>query len=187
MNEDIQFILDSAKESMDKSIEHLENELAKIRAGRASAGMLEGVYVDYYGTTTPLNQVSNVSTPDARTISIQPWEKAMLDPILRAIQAANLGFNPNNNGTMIMINVPPLTEERRRDLVKKTKAEGENAKVGIRSARKDANEEIKALAKKGLPEDEAKDAETRVQQLTDAYSVKVDKHLEAKEKEIMTV
>lgn len=187
MNEEVQFILDSAKESMDKSISHLEVELAKIRAGRASSNMLDGLYVDYYGANTPLSQVANVNTPDARTLSVQPWEKAMLDPIMKAIQAANLGFNPTNNGTLIIINIPPLTEERRRDLVKRTKGEGEHAKVGIRSARKDANEEIKALAKKVLPEDEAKDAEAKIQQLTDTYSLKVDKMLEQKEKEIMTV
>ena len=184
MSEEIQFILDSMKEQMDKAISHLENELTKIRAGRANPSMLEGIHVDYYGTRTPLHQVSNVNTPDARTLAITPWEKNMLEPIQKAIQAANLGFNPNNNGSMIIINVPALTEERRKDLVKKTKAEGENAKVSIRAARKEANEELKNTK---LPEDEKKSAEEKIQQSTDQYSLKVDKHLEQKEKEIMTV
>lgn len=183
--EEVNFIIDSMKEQMDSSIAHLENELAKIRAGRASASMLDGIFVDYYGTRTPLSQVANVNTPDARTISVQPWEKSMLDPITKAIQAANLGLNPTNNGTLIIMNVPALTEERRKDLVKKTKAEGEHAKVSIRTARKEAIDEVKKLAK--LPEDEKKSAEEEVQKITDQFSIKVDKHLETKEKEIMTV
>ena len=184
MTEEVQFILDSMKEQMEGALVHLENELTKIRAGRASASMIDGLYVDYYGTNTPLSQVSSISTPDARTLAIQPWEKSMLEPIQKAIQAANLGFNPNNNGTMIIINVPALTEDRRKDLVKKTKAEGEHAKVSIRAARKEANEELKGSK---LPEDEKKSGEDAIQKLTDQYSVKVDKHLEQKEKEIMTV
>jgi ribosome recycling factor len=187
MNEELNFVIASATEAMEGTLSHLETGLSKIRAGRASAQMLDGLFVDYYGSNTPLSQVANVSTPDARTLAVQPWEKGMLDPITKAIQAANLGFNPNNNGSVIMISIPPLTEERRKDLVKRTKAEGEHAKVGLRSARKDANEEIKKLQKDGLPEDEAKGANDRIQQLTDAYAVKVDKHLEQKEKEIMTV
>jgi ribosome recycling factor len=187
MSEELNFAIDAAKEAMESSIVHLEAGLAKIRAGRASAQMLDGIFVDYYGANTALSQVANVTTPDARTLAIQPWEKGMLEPITKAIQAANLGFNPNNNGSVVMINIPPLTEERRRDLVKRTKAEGEHAKVSLRSARKDANEEIKALQKNGVPEDEAKGAVEKIQQLTDAYSVKIDKHLEQKEKEIMTV
>jgi ribosome recycling factor len=187
MSEEISFIIESTKEAMEGTISHLEVGLAKIRAGRASAQMLDGLFVDYYGANSPLSQVANISTPDARTLAVQPWEKGMLDPITKAIQAANLGFNPNNNGSVIMISIPPLTEERRKDLVKRTKAEGEHAKVGLRSIRKDANEEIKALQKKGLPEDEAKGAVEKIQQLTDAYSLKIDKHLESKEKEIMTV
>jgi ribosome recycling factor len=187
MNEELNFVIASATEAMEGTLSHLETGLSKIRAGRASAQMLDGLFVDYYGSNTPLSQVANVSTPDARTLAVQPWEKGMLDPITKAIQAANLGFNPNNNGSVIMISIPPLTEERRKDLVKRTKAEGEHAKVGLRSARKDANEEIKKLQKDGLPEDEAKGAHDRIQQLTDAYAVKVDKHLEQKEKEIMTV
>ncbi len=187
MNEDLKFVLDSAKEAMEKSISHLESELTKIRAGKANPGMLEGIAVDYYGARTPLNQVANVNTQDARTIVVQPWEKSMLTPIEKAIQAANLGFNPQNDGVLIRIIVPPLTEERRRDLVKKAKQEAEDAKVGLRSARKEAMEEVKKLQKDGLPEDEAKDAEVKIQQLTDAYAVKCDKHLEQKEKEILTV
>jgi ribosome recycling factor len=187
MSEEVNFVIAAATEAMEGTISHLETGLAKIRAGRASAQMLDGLFVDYYGSNSPLSNVANVSTPDARTLAVQPWEKGMLEPIMKAIQAANLGFNPNNNGTVIMINIPPLTEERRRDLVKRTKAEGESGKVGLRGARKDANEEIKKLQKDGLPVDEAKDAEDKIQQLTDAYTLKVDKHLEAKEKEIMTV
>ena len=184
MTEEVQFILDSMKEQMDKAISRLEVELVKIRAGRANPSMLEGIFVDYYGTNTPLSQVSNVNTPDGRTIAIQPWEKSMLEPIQKAILAANLGFNPTNNGTLVIINVPSLTEERRKDLVKKTKSEGENAKVAMRSARKEANEELKGTK---LPEDEKKSAEEKIQQTTDQYVVKVDKHLEQKEKEIMTI
>ena len=187
MQEDIDFILDTAKESMDKSINHLENALSKIRAGKASPAMLDGVMVDYYGSQTPLNQVSNVNTPDARTLSVQPWEKAMLEPIERAITNANLGLNPQNNGELVMINVPPLTEERRKDLVKKVKAESEDAKVGIRNARKDANDEIKKLEKDGLSEDLSKDAVEEVQKLTNTYSDKVDNEVDRKEKDIMTV
>ncbi|MCC7302574.1 MAG: ribosome recycling factor [Bacteroidia bacterium] len=185
MSEDVQFILDAMKEQMSASVVHLETELVKVRAGKANPSMLDGVFVDYYGVRTPLNQVSNVNTPDARTLAVQPWEKAMIDPIMKAIQAANLGFNPTNNGTMVIISVPPLTEERRKDLVKKAKAEGENAKVSLRTARKEALEEIKQLNK--LPEDEKKTAETKIQEMIDQFSGRVDKHLEVKEKEIMTV
>lgn len=172
---------------MKKAIAHLEDELLKIRAGKASPAMLDGVMVDYYGSLTPLNQVSNVNTPDPRTISVQPWEKKMLETIERAIMNANLGLNPQNNGEMIMINVPPLTEERRRDLVKKAKAEAEHAKVSVRTARKEANDEIKKLEKEGLSEDLAKDAEAEIQKLTDAYGAKIDKEIERKEKDIMTI
>ena len=143
MNEELQFILDSAKESMEGAIKHLENELLNIRAGKANPVMLKSVMVDYYGSPTPLNQVANVNTPDGRTLSIQPWEKAMLAEIEKGIMVANLGFNPMNNGESIIINVPPLTEERRKELAKMAKAEAENAKVSIRNARKDANQEIK--------------------------------------------
>ena len=185
--EEINMVLDMAKESMSAAIEHLIKELGKIRAGRASSRMLDGVYVDYYGSQTPLNQVSNINTPDGRTISIQPWEKAMLEPIEKAIMVANLGLNPQNNGELIMINIPPLTEERRKALVKQTKAEGEHAKVSIRNARKEANDEIKAMKEDAISDDLAKDAEEKVQKLTDTYTKKVDDLLEVKEKDIMTV
>ncbi len=185
MNEDIQFILDTTKEAMDAAIKHLEKQLVNIRAGKASPAMLGSVMVNYYGSQTPLNQVANVNTPDGRTISVQPWEKGMLQEIEKGIQLANLGFNPMNNGDFIIINVPPLTEERRRDLAKQAKAEAEDAKIGIRSARKDANTEIKKL--EDVSEDLQKNAEIDVQQMTDKYVIKVDQILEVKEKEIMTV
>ena len=184
MSEEVKFIIDETKDQMDKTITHLESELGKVRAGKASPQMLDGIYVDYYGTNTALNQVANVNTPDARTIVVQPWEKSMLSPIEKAIQAANLGFNPQNDGVVVRIVVPPLTEERRKELVKKAKAEAEHGKVGVRNLRRDANEMIK---KAGLPEDVVKEAETKIQTLTDGYIVKIDKHLEVKEKEIMTV
>jgi len=185
--EEIEMIYDMAKESMEAALDHLHKELLKIRAGKASASMLEGVFVDYYGTNTPLNQVSNINTPDARTLSIQPWEKPMLPIIEKAIMAANLGLNPQNNGELIMINVPPLTEERRLNLVRQTKAEGEHAKVSIRNSRKEANDEIKKLQKDTISDDLAKDAEERVQKLTDSYGKTVESILEVKEKDIMTV
>lgn len=185
MNEDIQFILDTAKEAMDNAIKHLEKQFVNIRAGKASPAMLGSVMVNYYGSQTPLNQVSNVNTPDGRTITVQPWEKGMLQEIEKGIQIANLGFNPMNNGETIIINVPPLTEERRRDLAKQAKAEAEDAKIGVRSARKDANTEIKKLD--DVSEDLQKNAEIDVQQMTDAYVKKIDSILEVKEKEIMTV
>jgi ribosome recycling factor len=185
MNEEAQFIIDTMNEQMASAISHLETGLTKIRAGKAAAAMLDGVYVDYYGNRTPLSQVANISTPDSRTLAVQPWEKGLLDPITKAIQAANLGFNPGNNGSQIIINVPPLTEDRRKDLVKRTKVEGEHAKVSIRTARKEANEEVKKITK--LPEDEKKSIETKIQEATDGFITKVDKHLEQKDKEIMTV
>ncbi len=187
MNEDIQFLLDNAKEQMDKAVLHLEAELVKVRAGKASPSMLESIMVDYYGTKTPLNQVANINTGDARTLIVQPWEKSMLTPIEKGIMMANLGLNPQNDGVIIRILVPALTEERRKDLVKKAKSEAENAKVSLRTIRKEANEELKKLQKNGTPEDEIKTAETTVQTLTDGFVVKCDKHLELKEKEIMTV
>ena len=162
--EDITMILDMAREQMDKSISHLEKNLLKIRAGRANPSMLDSVRVEYYGNQTPINQVANVNTPDARTISVQPWEKTMIPEIEKAILNSDLGLNPQNNGELVIINIPPLTEERRRDLVKAAKAEGEDARIGIRSVRKEANDEIKALD--GISEDLIKDAEERVQSLT---------------------
>ncbi len=187
MNEDIQFILDNAKEQMDKAVSHLEAELVKVRAGKASPTMLESISVDYYGTRTPLNQVANINTADARTLVIQPWEKSMLTPIEKAIMAANLGLNPQNDGVLIRILVPSLTEERRKDLVKKAKSEVENGKVSLRTIRKEANEELKKLQKNGTPEDDIKESETKIQAMLDGFVLKCDKHLEIKEKEIMTV
>jgi ribosome recycling factor len=184
MDEDIQFIIDTTKESMDAALKHLEKQFVNIRAGKASPAMLGSVMVDYYGAQTPLSQVANVNTPDGRTISVQPWEKSMLQEIERSIRNANLGFNPMNNGDLIIINVPPLTEERRRDLAKQAKAEAEDAKVGIRSARKDANNEIK---KSDVSEDLQKNAVIDIQSLTDSYVKKVEDFLDVKEKEIMTV
>jgi ribosome recycling factor len=185
MTEEIKLTLDDAREQMDTAVEHLEAEMSKIRAGKASTQMLDGIYVDYYGSRTPLAQVANVNTPDARTLVVQPWEKTLLQTIEKAIQAANLGLNPQNDGVLIRINVPPLTEERRKDLAKKAKAESENGKVTIRNIRRDANEMIKGISK--LPEDIAKDAETKIQVLTDTYIAKMDKLYEVKEKEIMTI
>jgi len=185
MNEDVQFILDTTKEAMDSAITHLEKQLINIRAGKASPSMLASVMVEYYGTQTPLNQVSNINTPDGRTISVQPWEKSMLSEIEKGIQIANLGFNPMNNGESVIINVPPLTEERRKNLVKQAKSEAEDAKIGVRSARKEANTEIKKLDH--VSEDLQKNAEIDVQEMTDNYVKKIDHILEVKEKEIMTV
>jgi len=184
MNEEIEFIIDSAKEQMQGTIEFLIKELRSIRAGKASPSMLANIMVDYYGSQTPLGQVANVNTPDARTISIQPWEKQMLTEIEKAIMKANIGFNPMNNGENIIINVPPLTEERRRDLAKQAKAEGEHAKVGIRNARKDANNEVKKL---DISDDMKKNVETDIQQLTDTFVKKTEELFDLKEKEIMTV
>lgn len=184
MDEEVKFVLDSAKESMEGSISHLEKALVKIRAGKASPMMLSSVMVEYYGSQTPLSQVSNINTPDARTISVQPWEKNLMGEIETAIMNANLGFNPMNNGEMIIINVPPLTEERRIQLVKQAKSEAEDAKVSIRSARQDANKELKALE---ISEDQLSNAEVDVQTLTDSFSKKVDSILSVKEAEIMKV
>ncbi len=185
--EEIDFVLDSTKESMEGSLSHLEKEFLNIRAGKASPAMLGGVKVDYYGAATPLSQVANVNTPDARTITITPWEKSMLQPIEKAIMIANLGFNPMNNGDNIIISVPALTEERRRDLVKQAKGEAEDAKIGVRNARKDANTDIKKLEKDGMSEDVCKSAEEDVQKLTDSYIKKIDELLALKEAEIMKV
>ncbi|WP_116790475.1 ribosome recycling factor [Flavobacterium psychrotrophum] len=185
--EEIDFILDSTKESMEGSLAHLEKEFLNIRAGKASPAMLGGVKVDYYGAATPLSQVANINIPDARTITVTPWEKNMLHPIEKAIMIANLGFNPMNNGDNIIISVPALTEERRRDLAKQAKAESEDAKVGVRNARKDANTEIKKLEKDGMSEDVCKSAEEDVQDLTNAFIKKIDELLVLKEAEIMKV
>lgn len=180
-------VLDDTRSKMDKSLEHLENELIKIRAGKANPHVLDGVMVDYYGVQTPLNQVSNISVPDARTIMIQPWEKNMIEVIEKAIMQANLGFNPENNGEVIRIIIPALTEERRKALVKQVRNEGENTKIGVRNVRRDANEELKQLKKDGLPEDEEKNAQAEIQKLTDDYSEKIDNLIESKEKDMMTI
>lgn len=187
MNEEVKFYMDDAKEQMQNALAHLENELAKIRAGRANPKILNDVLVDYYGNPTPLSQVANITVPDPRTIAVQPWEKNMLAPIQKAIMNANLGFNPDNNGEIVRINVPALTEERRKELVKQSRGVGETAKVSIRNARRDAIDEFKKMVKDGLPEDAAKDAENEVQKMTDAYNKKVDDILVIKEKDIMTI
>ncbi len=187
MSDDVTFILDDTKESMEKAINHLEQELTKIRAGKANPSMLDGVNVDYYGAPTPIAQVANITVLDAKTISIQPWEKNMLALIDRAIMQANIGVTPQNDGNQIRLFLPPLTEERRRELFKKASGEGENSKIAIRNLRRDAIEQIKKLQKDGLSEDEGKDGEANVQELTDKFISLVDKHLAAKEKEMMSV
>ena len=187
MEEEVELILELCKERMGSATEHLEKELIHVRAGKASIRMLDSVQVDYYGSMAPLSQVSNISTPDARTIAVQPWEKNMISPIEKAIMNANLGFNPENNGEIVRISVPPLTEERRRGLSKQVSQLGENAKVSIRAARKDANEALKKLLKTGLAEDLEKDAEEQVQELTTDYAKRVDKMLEVKNHEIFTI
>jgi ribosome recycling factor len=187
MDELVTMVLDDTREKMKKAIDHLENELMMLRAGKANPHILNGILVEYYGVQTPLNQVSNINTPDARTIMIQPWEKSLIEPIEKAIMQANLGFNPVNNGELIRIIIPVLTEERRRSLVKQVRTEGEDTKVGIRNARREANDELKQMKKDGLPEDEIKNGEAEVQKLTDEYTDKVDKIVEAKEKDIMTI
>ena len=187
MSDDLEFILEEARDGMKKAINHLESELIKIRAGKASPQMLDGLTVDYYGTPTALNQIGNVSAMDARTLTIQPWEKNMLQPIERAIINANLGVTPQNDGNIIRLFMPPLTEERRKEFVKRAGGEGEQSKVAIRSIRRDSIEQIKKLQKDGLSEDEAKDAEKEIQDITDKNISLVEKHLSAKEKEIMSV
>lgn len=187
MTEEINFIIESTKESMEGSIMHLEKEFLNIRAGKASPAMLGSVFVDYYGSSTPLSQVAKLSVPDARTITLQPFEKNMLHTIEKAIMIANIGFNPMNNGDVIIISVPPLTEERRKDLAKQAKSESEDAKIGVRNVRKDANTDIKKLEKEGTSEDICKTAEDSIQKLTDTYIRKIEELLVAKEAEIMKV
>jgi ribosome recycling factor len=187
MSEELELInLDTAS-AMNKAINHLETELIKIRAGKANPNMLDGIVADYYGAPTPIAQIANISVLDARTISVQPWEKKMLQPIERAIMASNIGINPQNDGNFIRLFLPPLTEERRKELVKRCNAEGENGKVTIRNIRRDAIEQIKKLQKDGLSEDAAKDAEAAIQDQTNRFISLIEKHLEAKEKEIMVV
>ena len=187
MSEELNIVLEEAATSMSKAINHLEAELVKIRAGKANPNMLDGITADYYGSPTAINQVANVTALDARTISVQPWEKNMLQVIERAIIAANIGINPQNDGVSIRLFLPPLTEERRKELVKRCNGEGEHAKVSIRNIRREAIEDIKKLQKEGLSEDAGKDAEVEVQALTDKHIALVEKHLAAKEKEIMVV
>lgn len=187
VNSKLSTIIDDAEEHMQKAIQHLEAELVKIRAGRANPNMLDGIVVDYYGSPTPINQVGNISVADARTITIQPWEKNMLQPIERSIINANIGLTPQNDGNLIRLFLPPLTEERRKELVKRVNGEGEHSKVAVRNIRRDAIEHIKKLQKEGLSEDAAKDSEKDIQVITDKYTAQIDKHLEAKDKEIMSV
>lgn len=187
MEEELEMLFSLTEDGMKEAIAHLEKELLKLRAGKANPSIFEGLNVEYYGALTPLSQVSNINTPDARTLSIQPWEKSMLDVIEKAIINSNLGLNPQNNGELIIISLPALTEDRRAQLVKLAKAEGEHAKVSIRNARKDANDNLKKLQKEGLAEDAVKAYEEDVQKMTDTYSKKVDDLISQKEKDIMTV
>lgn len=187
VNTDADGIIKDSQAAMQKAIQHLENELTKVRAGKANPTMLDGIMVDYYGNPVPINQVGNITVMDARTLSIQPWERNMLQPIERSILQANIGINPQNDGNFIRLFLPPLTEERRKDLVKRSNAEGENAKVSIRNIRRDTIEKIKKLQKDGLSEDASKEAEAEVQATTDRFISLVEKHLSVKEKEIMTV
>lgn len=187
MTDDAQFVLESAEESMSNAISYLKKEFHKIRAGKASPSMLSGVLVEYYGTTVPIEQTANINTPDPRQIIVQPFDKSSIGAIEKAILSANLGFNPQNEGELIRINVPPLTEERRKELVKRSKSEAEDAKISIRNARRQANDEAKKLEKEGLPEDEARRLTDEVQEMTNRFIQQVDDLIDAKEKDIMTV
>lgn len=187
MTEAIERIFKDTQELMTKALQHLEAELLKIRAGKASPQMLEGLMVDYYGAPTPINQVANVSVSDARTLTLQPWEKAMIAPIEKALMMANLGVTPQNDGVVIRLFMPPLTEERRKELVKRVNGEGEQGKIAVRGIRRDMIELVKKLQKEGLSEDAAKDAESRIQTSTDKHIALVDQHCKDKDKEIMTL
>ncbi|GAB3836908.1 ribosome recycling factor [Hymenobacter jeollabukensis] len=187
MDEEIQLYLSDAEESMAKALQHTNTELSRIRAGKATPSMLDSLRVDYYGTPTPVAQVANVSAPDARSLVIRPWEKNMLGEISKAIKNSDLGLNPISDADSIRLNLPPMTEERRRDLVKQVKNEAENGKVRIRGIRKDVNESLRKLQKEGASEDAVKDAETKVQKYTDSYIVKIDDAMSKKEAEIMTI
>ena len=187
MTEEVAMIVEEAQDSMKKAILHLEEETTKIRAGKASPSMLDGVFVEYYGAPTMISQVANITVLDSKTISIQPWERNMLGPIDKAILQANIGVTPQNDGAQIRLFLPPLTEERRKELFKKASAEGEQSKIAIRNIRRDAIEQIKKLQKDGLSEDVAKDAEENIQEITNKYIVSVEKHLQAKEKEMMSI
>lgn len=185
--EEVQFFLDDAEEQMDKAIQHLVTVLAKIRAGKATTGMLDNVMVEYYGSMTPLNQISSITTPDAHTIMIKPWEKTLIQEIEKAIMNSDLGFNPQNDGEQVIINVPALTEERRIELTKQVKHEGENCKVSIRNTRHDVLHHIKALKDEGISEDAIKHGEDLVQKLTDEHTKKTEDLVHHKEEEIMKV
>jgi ribosome recycling factor len=187
MNEELELYLEDANEKMQSTIDHLDKVLSKIRAGRANPAILDGLMIDYYGTPTPLSRISTINTPDARTIRIQPFERNMVAVIDKAVLTSNLGFNPTNNGEVVIINVPPLTEERRRDLVKQAKNEGENAKISIRNIRRDINEEVKKLQKQGVSEDLVKDSEENIQKLTTKFIAKIDEQIAQKEKDILTI
>jgi ribosome recycling factor len=187
MNDELEMITSETDSLMKKAISHLETELIKIRAGKANPNMLDGIVADYYGSPTPISQIANISVLDARTISVQPWEKKMLQPIEKAINASNIGINPQNDGNFIRLFLPPLTEERRKELVKRCNTEGEHAKISIRNIRRESIEQIKKLQKEGLSEDVARNAEGEMQDLTNSFISLVDKHLEAKEKEIMSI
>lgn len=187
MNLELNSCIENTRNTMSKSISHFESELLKIRAGRANPGMLSSISIDYYGTNTPISQIANVTTPDSRTISIQPWEKSILSQISSAIVNSNLGFNPIDNGDILIINVPTLTEERRIELVKKSKFEAENCKISIRSVRKDSNDQLKKLKKEGLPDDIFNDSQNEIQKITDSFIKKVEEILHLKEDEIMTI
>lgn len=187
MEEEIEMFLDEAKEQMDRSVNHTQQELVKIRAGKAMPTMLDGLMVDYYGASTPIAQVATINTPDARTLSVKPWEKSMIGEIEKAIINSDLGLNPQNDGEQIRINIPPLTEERRQTLVKQAKAEAENGKVSVRNVRKDINDSLKKLLKEGASEDAVKSAEDDVQKITDQHVAKIDELVVAKEKDIMTI
>ncbi len=187
MSDDSLLLIEETTEGMANAVSHLDRELVKIRAGKASPAIFDGVKIDYYGTMTPLAQVGNINIPDARTIVIQPWDRGVLGAIEKAIMAANLGFNPVNNGEIIRISIPPLTEERRKEMVKKVKAEGESAKVAVRNVRRNVLEKAKKLTKDGIPEDEVKNLEKEIQTITDKHIEKIDQILTAKEKDIMTV
>lgn len=187
MNEEAQMCMDEAKEGMDSALSHLDREFQKIRAGKASPQMLEGIVIDYYGTMTPIDQTANINTPDPRQIIVQPWDKSIIGLLEKAIMNANLGFNPKNEGEVLRISIPPLTEERRHELVKKAKSEAENAKISIRNVRRSSNDFAKSLEKDGMPEDESKWLQDKIQELTDEFIKKVDELMDVKEKDVMTV
>ncbi len=185
--EEIDMIMEEAQEMMDKSIDHLSKELLQVRTGKASPAMLRGIMVPYYGNPTPLNQVANVTTSDSRTLVIKPWEGNMIPAIEKAIMEANIGITPQNDGEVVRLNIPMLTEERRKELVKRAKSLGEDSKVGVRSARRDAMDMLKQAVKDGYPEDMGKKREKEVQDMTDSHVKKIDDMISAKEKDIMTV